>query len=209
MGHLTRNTIDLAAFPLSLTPGRAPVIDYTPPYLTEGYGILKKKEESISDFRTFLQPFTSSTWFVLLAAMLFIGLLMFLLDRITGMIRRRANAYHLVEEEVPRNSCHRFFFEGLVSFVGFGREPETKSWSTRILWLTWLVFGVVIMAAYTANLTASLTVEQFQGGVDSLQQLKVDGGHVGVQGQGSVAAYFKPNPVTLLWRRSRLVLGSW
>ena len=78
-----------------------------------------------------------------------------------------------------------------MSFVGFGREPETKSWSTRILWLTWLVFGVVIMAAYTANLTASLTVEQFQGGVDSLQQLKVDGGPIGVVAQGSVAAYFE------------------
>jgi len=194
MGYLTGNPnfVDLAAFPLSVTSARVPFIDYTtPPYLTEGYAILKKKEESIGTFQIFLQPFASDTWFALLAAMLSIGLLMFFLDRITGIIRRRANAHHDVEEEVPRNSCHRFCFEGLVSFVGFGKEPETKSWSTRIIWLTWMVFGLVIIATYSANLTASLTVEQFQGGVNSLQQLKLNGGDLGVMANGSVNAYFE------------------
>jgi hypothetical protein len=75
--------------------------------------------------------------------------------------------------------------------VGFGKEPDTKSWSTRILWLTWLVFGVVTMAAYTANLTAALTVEQFRGGIETLQQLKVHGGSFGVIAEGSVGAYFE------------------
>jgi hypothetical protein len=103
MGYLTRKEVDLAAFPLSLTPIRATLIDYTPPFLTEGYAILKRKEESISDFRTFLQPFTSSTWLALLGALLVSGILMFSLDRITGIARRRANGHHLVDEAVRKS----------------------------------------------------------------------------------------------------------
>lgn len=81
-------------------------------------------------------------------------------------------------------------FEGLVSFIGFGQEPRTMSWSTRILWLTWLVFGVLMMSAYQSYMTVALTADRFNGNVETLQELtKLHGNSFGVRANGSVAAH--------------------
>jgi hypothetical protein len=87
------------------------------------------------------------------------------------------------------SKVHRHLFNSVVSFVGFGEEPKSDSWAIRILWLTWLIFSVIVMSAYTANLTAGLTVHKYAGGMDNLPQLR--GKPFAVPDESSVEIYFQ------------------
>ena len=100
MGHLTRGDVDFALFPLTLTQHRALYIDYTPPFFSDGYGILKRKSEDTGSFDTFLKPFTGYTWLALICAMVFVGVMMFCLDKFTARVRRRTHERLSVQRDV-------------------------------------------------------------------------------------------------------------
>ena len=57
------------------------------------------------------------------------------------------------------------------------------------------VFSVIMLAAYTANLTANLTVSQLATTIQNLADLKSAGGLFGVPADSSVARYFKESRV--------------
>jgi hypothetical protein len=87
-----------------LTQQRAAVIDYTPAYFTDGYGILKRRTEGITPIMTFLAPFDKYTWLAVFCAMVFVGLLMCTLDKLTGRVRR--NTHRRLEVDRHVGECH-------------------------------------------------------------------------------------------------------
>jgi hypothetical protein len=105
MGHLTRNETDFALFPLTLTQERAAVIDYTPAYFSDGYGILRLKTQGMNNFKTFLAPFDMYTWIALLCAMVVVGVLMCGLDRFTGRARRLTHRRLELDRQVGESLC--------------------------------------------------------------------------------------------------------
>ena len=61
------------------------------------------------------------------------------------------------------------FFIPIVLFQGGGEAP--KNLSGRLVAATWWLFGFIIIASYTANLAAFLTVSRLETPVESLEDL--------------------------------------
>ncbi len=66
-------------------------------------------------------------------------------------------------------------------------EQMPKHWLARVLAILWMFVGVVFVAYYTAQLTASLTVQEIRGGITGPQDLP---GKVVATTQGSTAAAY-------------------
>ena len=60
-----------------------------------------------------------------------------------------------------------------------------------MLFITWAFFCVIFLAAYTSNLTATLTVAQLGTSISSLVDLQRGGGLFGAPAGSSIIAYFE------------------
>lgn len=62
---------------------------------------------------------------------------------------------------------------------------------------THTVFSIIMLTAYTANLTANLTVSRLESTIRTLADLRRSGRMFGVPADSSVLRYFKDSKVSL------------
>ncbi|VDN58936.1 unnamed protein product [Dracunculus medinensis] len=141
IGEILRGEADIAVAPLTVNFKRSEVVDFTKPFLSIGISILYKipqtnKPELFSSFN----PLTVETWICFLLA--FRGSLFIKFFKISRRIIKSLNRYVL--STMLKGGCD------------FG----PRAVSTRLLGGTWWVFTLIIIAAYTANLAAVLTVSK-------------------------------------------------
>ncbi|WIA38212.1 hypothetical protein OEZ86_001557 [Tetradesmus obliquus] len=193
MGELVAGRTDLALFPLTLTSQRAQYIQATPPFMDDGYGILVKTRRLDSGY-SFLLPFTGFTWAMLMVALVSIMLLLTLLDAVTRNARLRAfERLHGTQKLTRKRRDAKVVnhaIESIMMAVGNGAAPTSRSWAVKIVYIAWAVFCVIMLAAYTANLTANMTVSQLGVSFKTLQDLAQSRLPFGVPADSSIAAYF-------------------
>lgn len=80
--------------------------------------------------------------------------------------------------------------ETVMMAVGSGAAPTSRSCSVKVMFVAWAIFCVIMLSAYTANLTANLTVNQMGVTIKSLSDLADQPLPFGVPAESSVAAYF-------------------
>lgn len=80
--------------------------------------------------------------------------------------------------------------ETVMMAVGSGSTPTTRSCSVKVMFVSWAIFSVIMLSAYTANLTANLTVNQMATPIKTLSDLKQSFLPFGVPAQSSVSTYF-------------------
>ncbi|KAF8062078.1 Glutamate receptor [Scenedesmus sp. PABB004] len=193
MGQLTSGRADLALFPLTLTSQRATAIAHTEPFMDDGYGILVRTKQ-VDPGYSFLLPFQPLTWLCFLMAMLGIMLLVSAIDAVTRRARLRAFArLHgegFVAKRRRRDKLMSHAIETVMMAVGSGSAPTSRSAAVKLLFVAWAVFSIIMLSAYTANLTANMTVNQMGLAVSSLRDLAAAPAPFGVPAQSSVSAYF-------------------
>jgi len=83
--------------------------------------------------------------------------------------------------------------------LGSMPQPRSRSWAVRLLVLAYGAFSIILLASFTANLAAFLTVKQLTAQVDSPLTLLRHGGPFSVTASGSTASYFQAalDPVAL------------
>ena len=69
----------------------------------------------------------------------------------------RREAHSVPEVFVVYTESESFLLEAWMAMVGQALVPRGRSWAVRVVSLTAGLFGVVLLAAYTANLAAILT----------------------------------------------------
>jgi polar amino acid transport system substrate-binding protein len=176
---------DLGIAAISITSERENRFDFSQPIMNSGLQILVRGTAANVEpnpLRELMQLFFSRTILIWLG----IALLLILIP---------AHLIFLVERH-HRNGIipSRNYFPGIfhAMFWAAGTlatqaDQMPRHWMARIVAVLWMFTGVVFVAFYTAQLTASLTVQQIRGPINSPQDLI--GKSVGTTRGSTAAAY--------------------
>ncbi|CAH0669246.1 unnamed protein product [Spodoptera exigua] len=162
IGLLNTSKVDMAvAFLPTLLPYREKVsfsID-----LDEGVWVmmLKRPKESAAG-SGLLAPFNDLVWYLVLAAVLTFG------PCITFFTRVRSKLITDDEGVLPLKPSFWFVYSAFLK-QGTNLSPEANT--TRVLFVTWWLFMILLSAFYTANLTAFLTLSKFTLAIETPRDL--------------------------------------
>jgi hypothetical protein len=92
---------------------------------------------------------------------------------------------------MPTDKVMQHAIETIMMSVGSGAAPTSRSWAVKVMFIAWAIFSVIMLAAYTANLTANLTVSQIGVSIQGLADLAATSLQFGVPADSSVSAYFR------------------
>ena len=170
VGDLISGEIDISVATLTMTTEREEVIDFVAPYFDQsGISILLRKKQpkqSIFKFMTVLKP---EVWLGILAAVFIVAILIWALDRFSPY------SYYNNKEAYPEGARDFTLGESLwfslTSLTPQGGGECPKALSGRVLVAAYWLFIVLMLATFTANLAAFLTVERMQTTVQSLEEL--------------------------------------
>ena len=207
VGDVLRGRADLAVAGMIRNYDREEVVDFTASYMDYGVGILVRKPQRKPNVFGFLEPLTVQVWICICIATFSIGVVMFALARISPY------GTEGIEESLQFNFHNSMWF-ALASLMQQGTDITPRSISSRMLGTFWWFFTLIVIATYTANLAAFLTVTRMESPIESLndlaQQTKISYGTV----KGSSLEQFfeeqgkKENPYDKLWNFMSSIVPS-
>ena len=180
----------MAAGAFSITVNRAQVIDFTKPFLDQGVTMLVSKPKSLppSIFQCFA-PFTLNVWLILAGSLVFTGIVFFItgyfspFDSYGAAVRRlplHVNDHHNSISSIPRVDKLRWkrhhnkvlsstnlgnaVWATISSFLQQGYNKSPNALSGRIITGIWWLASCIIIATYTANMAAFLTIDRLNAG---------------------------------------------
>ncbi|XP_065335547.1 ionotropic receptor 25a [Cloeon dipterum] len=170
--ELKEKRADVALAALPVTSERETVIDFTVPYYDlVGYSILMKKLSSPTSLFKFLTVLETDVWLCILAAYFITSLLMWIFDRWSPYSYQNNRDKYKDDEEKREFNLRECLWFCMTSLTPQGGGEAPKNLSGRLVAATWWLFGFIIIASYTANLAAFLTVSRLDTPVESLADL--------------------------------------
>ncbi|ROT70491.1 olfactory ionotropic receptor IR8a [Penaeus vannamei] len=170
VGDLANGNTDIIVAPLTMTSEREEVIDFVAPYFDQsGISIVIRKRQRQENLFKFMTVLKAEVWVSIVAALVVTGIMIWLLDKYSPYSAQNNAALY------PPN-CRIFtlkesFWFALTSFTPQGGGEAPKALSGRTLVAAYWLFVVLMLATFTANLAAFLTVERMQTPVSSLEEL--------------------------------------
>jgi len=170
VGDLVTGEVDIVVAAMTMTSEREEVIDFVAPYFDQsGISIIIRKpvrEQSLFKFMQVLKP---QVWLAILGAVVVTALMLWVLDRFSPYsARNNAEAY---PEPCREFTLKESFWFALTSFTPQGGGEAPKALSARVLVAAYWLFVVLMLATFTANLAAFLTVERMQTTIQNLEEL--------------------------------------
>jgi len=168
LDELRSRRVEFGIAAVSITAAREAEFDFSQPILNAGLQIMTRGQASagsnpLGDMLRLLISWTS------LAGLGFGGLLLLITAHIVWFLERRHP-----EGIVPTTHYIPGIFYALYWAAGTlvtQAESAPKHAFARVLAVLWMFTGVVFVALYTAQLTATLTVQQIAGGINGPEDL--------------------------------------
>ncbi|CAC5375407.1 GRIK2 [Mytilus coruscus] len=155
VGQLQRRDVDIVAAPLSIQTDRERVIDFTYPYFYESSAILMKKPDpNLTKWRTLIDPFSPTVLLCIFISLPISSFFLFFFEKYNPYYRK-------VEDRSKVRGLHHFsdsFWYMYGALLTQGGEHMADSSSGRTLLSFWWIFCIIMMATYSGNLIAFLTV---------------------------------------------------
>ncbi|KAJ8675501.1 hypothetical protein QAD02_011287 [Eretmocerus hayati] len=170
VGDLAKGQTDIAVGALTMTSEREEVIDFVAPYFEQsGILIVMRKPVRQASLFKFMTVLKGEVWASIVGALTLTGVMIWLLDKYSPYSARN-------NKQMYPYPCREFtlkesFWFALTSFTPQGGGEAPKALSSRTLVAAYWLFVVLMLATFTANLAAFLTVERMQSPVQSLEQL--------------------------------------
>ncbi|XP_066155907.1 ionotropic receptor 25a-like isoform X1 [Euwallacea fornicatus] len=163
---------DIGLGSLSVMAERENVIDFTVPYYDlVGITILMKLPETPTSLFKFLTVLENEVWLCILAAYFFTSFLMWVFDRWSPYSYQNNREKYKDDEEKREFNLKECLWFCMTSLTPQGGGEAPKNLSGRLVAATWWLFGFIIIASYTANLAAFLTVSRLDTPIESLDDL--------------------------------------
>ncbi|KAI6237838.1 Protein CBR-GLR-7 [Aphelenchoides besseyi] len=172
IGQLVSGEADIALGPISQISEREVDVDFT----TSFYGL-------VLDW---------PVWVCIVGAYLFTSLLLWTFDRFSPYSYTNNREKYKDDNEKREFTLRECFWFCMTSLTPQGGGEAPKNLSGRLVAATWWLFGFIIIASYTANLAAFLTVsrtdQQINGLDDLAKQYKI---RYAPLKDGATETYFK------------------
>ncbi|CAH0391759.1 unnamed protein product [Bemisia tabaci] len=170
--ELVEKRADIALGSLSVMAERENVVDFTVPYYDlVGITILMKKQKAPTSLFKFLTVLEQDVWICILGAYFFTSFLMWVFDRWSPYSYQNNREKYKDDEEKREFTLKECLWFCMTSLTPQGGGEAPKNLSGRLVAATWWLFGFIIIASYTANLAAFLTVSRLDTPVESLDDL--------------------------------------
>ncbi|KAE8746460.1 Ionotropic receptor 8a [Frankliniella occidentalis] len=168
LGDLVSGRTDVLIADLTMTAQREEAIDFVPPYFEQsGISIVIRKPVRKTSLFKFMTVLRLEVWMSIVGALVATAVMVWLLDRFSPYSARNTKYPYPCREFTLKES----FWFALTSFTPQGGGEAPKALSGRTLVASYWLFVVLMLATFTANLAAFLTVERMQTPVQSLEQL--------------------------------------
>ncbi|KAF8356358.1 glr-7, partial [Pristionchus pacificus] len=172
MGALVSGSADIALAPLSVMAERENDVDFTVPYYDlVGTTILMKKNDVEYSLFKFMKVLEWQVWLCIVAAYVITSLLLWVFDRFSPYSYSNNKERYKDDLEKREFSLKECLWFCMTSLTPQGGGEAPKNISGRIVAATWWLFGFIIIASYTANLAAFLTVSRLEQPISSLDDL--------------------------------------
>ncbi|XP_076060298.1 ionotropic receptor 25a [Oratosquilla oratoria] len=170
--ELIEKRADIALAPLSVMAERENVVDFTVPYYDlVGITILMKKPKMATSLFKFLTVLEPEVWCCILAAYAFTSILLYFFDRWSPYSYQNNRDKYVEDDEKREFTFKECLWFCMTSLTPQGGGEAPKNLSGRLVAATWWLFGFIIIASYTANLAAFLTVSRLDTPIESLDDL--------------------------------------
>ncbi|XP_008206325.2 glutamate receptor ionotropic, kainate 1 [Nasonia vitripennis] len=170
VGDLAKGQTDIAVAALTMTSEREEVIDFVAPYFEQsGILIVMRKPVRKASLFKFMTVLRLEVWLSIVGALTLTGIMIWILDKYSPYSAR--NNKHMYPYPCREFTLKESFWFALTSFTPQGGGEAPKALSSRTLVAAYWLFVVLMLATFTANLAAFLTVERMQSPVQSLEQL--------------------------------------
>ncbi|KAG8222734.1 Ionotropic receptor 25a [Ladona fulva] len=170
--ELVEKRADIALSSMAVMAERENVIDFTVPYYDQvGITILMKRPQSETSLFKFLTVLEKDVWLCILAAYFFTSFLMWVFDRWSPYSYQNNKDKYKDDEEKREFDLKECLWFCMTSLTPQGGGEAPKNLSGRLVAATWWLFGFIIIASYTANLAAFLTVSRLDTPIESLDDL--------------------------------------
>ncbi|KAL6266796.1 hypothetical protein P5V15_003627 [Pogonomyrmex californicus] len=172
MKELIDKRADIALSSLWVMAEREKVVDFTVPYYDlVGLTIMMQKTKTSTSLFKFLSVLETEVWLCILAAYFFTSFLMWLFDRWSPYSYQNNRDKYKDDEEKREFNLRECFWFCMTSLTPQGGGEAPKNLSGRLVAATWWLFGFIIIASYTANLAAFLTVSRLEIPIETLEDL--------------------------------------
>ncbi len=150
-------------------------MDFPNPYMQKTFGILIKKPEAKSSVFQFLWPLSTNVWLVTAATVIVVGIILYVMDIFSPNFTEDAED-DVVAAEASGPIVEKFTLRETLwftygSLVGAETVVMPKTVSARLLSGAWWFFSMLLIASYTANLAAFLTVTKIETPIKSVADL--------------------------------------
>ncbi|XP_076224221.1 ionotropic receptor 8a isoform X2 [Nomia melanderi] len=170
VGDLAKGETDIVVAALTMTSEREEVIDFVAPYFEQsGILIVIRKPVRKPSLFKFMTVLKVEVWLSIVGALTLTGVMIWILDKYSPYSAR--NNKRLYPYPCRDFTLKESFWFALTSFTPQGGGEAPKALSSRTLVAAYWLFVVLMLATFTANLAAFLTVERMQTPVQSLEQL--------------------------------------
>lgn len=171
--ELKEKRADIALGSLSVMAERENVVDFTVPYYDlVGISILMHKAKPETSLFKFLTVLENNVWLCILGSYFFTSLLMWLFDRWSPYSYQNNREKFKDDDEKREFTLRECLWFSMTSLTPQGGGEAPKNLSGRLVAATWWLFGFIIIASYTANLAAFLTVSRLEEPIESLDDLR-------------------------------------
>ncbi|CAJ0946966.1 unnamed protein product, partial [Mesorhabditis belari] len=195
IGEILRGEADMAVAPITVTALRLEVVDFTDPFLQLGISMLMRKPDQKSrvSITSFLLPLTSRVWSITLVAILLTTVILTFVSYITATDTKKS--FPIL------NSIWFLACILLRASSGYG----CPTFASRVVSTAWWAFTLVLIAQYTANFAAVLTVAGRSMPFNSFEELGNQTEYTfGSIFGGSTAQFFKYSRIETfekIWQR--------
>ncbi|RDD40176.1 Glutamate receptor ionotropic, kainate 1 [Trichoplax sp. H2] len=191
--ELLDDTADIAAATLTITPQRSTAVKFSIPFHDQGTTILIRKPEiKSSSIFQFFAPFTFDLWIAIIGFCLLIAVCVHIITRLSpfgffGSALRKLKLPESISDENAINIYKKWkqqhkksvlmitlrnsLWHAITAFLQQGSDATPRNTSGRMVTGLWWFASCILIASYTANLAAFLTVDQLKSDIDSLAKL--------------------------------------